>query len=96
MTETLVIDKEKVNLFMQEVGIKRYSELAEKADLHPNTLTKVLRGEGWTSETAIKLARVLHCNPIDLQTAKGYEDPKSDTLVGPSVLEISFLNAVVA
>ena len=77
---TFVIDRERVDLLMKRSGIKTYTALAERAGLHPNTLTKVLKGTKWDSSTAMKLADALDCNPIDLQTAIGYPSPNWGTL----------------
>ena len=76
----LVIDKERVSILMKRADIRTYRELAEKAGIHYNTVTKVLNGAKFDSETANKLALALNCSPIDLMTAEGFPDPNSATL----------------
>ena len=71
----LVIDRTRVRVLMERAGIKTLTELAAKADVHQNTLTKVLNGEEFRSTTVAKLAKALNCNPVDLQVAEGYPDP---------------------
>jgi len=70
------IDKHRLEFLMEQKGIRTLQQLAEISGVHGNTLTRILRGEKWTSDTATKLADALDCNPIDLLVAKGYPDPK--------------------
>lgn len=77
------IDKYRLEFLMEQKGIKTLQELADMSGVHRNSLTRILRGERWTSDTATKLADALGCNPIDLLVARGYPDPKS---VAPVVL----------
>ncbi len=79
---SLSIDRTRVLVLMERAGIATLTELAAKADVHQNTLTKVLRGEEFRSTTATKLATALGCSPIDLQVAEGYPDPN---LVAPAL-----------
>ena len=76
----LIIDRERIDILMRSAEIDTYVELAKRAQLHPNTLTKILKGEKWQSETVEKLASVLECNPIDLLVAVGFTLPNSVTL----------------
>lgn len=85
MDKTLVIDKERVDILMKRANIRTYSELAKRSGLHQNTLTKVLRGRTWDSNTAQKLAGALQCSPIDLQVAEGYPFPNWETLAVPCI-----------
>jgi plasmid maintenance system antidote protein VapI len=71
---------------MDREGVSMLQELAERAGIHPNTLTKVLSGESWTPETAVKLAVALNCNPIDLLVAEGFPDPNWAALAVPSLI----------
>jgi len=84
MSQSFIIDKERVELLMKRAGVRTYTELAARSGLHPNTLTKVLGGRTWDSMTAQKLALALDCNPIDLQTAIGFPPPNWGTLVALS------------
>jgi lambda repressor-like predicted transcriptional regulator len=86
MSQSFVIDKERVDLLMKRAGIRTYTDLATKSGLHPNTLTKVLGGRTWDSMTAQKLAMALDCNPLDLQTAIGFPPPNWGTLAVLSAL----------
>ena len=76
----LIIDRERIDILMRSAEIDTYVELAKRAQLHPNTLTKILKGEKWQSETVEKLASVLECNPIDLLVTVGFTLPNSVTL----------------
>lgn len=72
---SLTIDRTRVRVLMERAGIETLTDLAERAGLHQNTLTKILRGEEFRSTTAEKLAKALSCNPVDLQVAEGFPDP---------------------
>lgn len=85
MEEKYIIDKERVDLLMKRASISTYVELAERSGLHQNTLTKILDGKSWQSKTAMKLAKALHCSPIDLQTLVGFPLPNLETLGSLSV-----------
>ena len=78
---SLKIDNERVDLLMKRANIKSYRALAEKANIHYNTVTNIMRGGTFDSNTARKLAWALNCNPIDLMTTKGFPDPNLETLV---------------
>ena len=80
---TLIIDRKRVDLLMERAQIKSYRKLAQAAGIHENTIFNVLRGAAFDSNTAKRLALVLHCNPIDLMTAEGFPDPNSVALAVP-------------
>ena len=81
-----IIDRERVDLLMKQVDIGTYADLAKQTGLHKNTLTKILNGSKWHSDTIDKLAIALRCNPIDLISTIGYPSPNWVTLASRSTL----------
>lgn len=63
-----IIDARNVDRLKLKRGIFSDRQLAVAAGLHRNTLNNVLRrGRPWSSVTLDQLAKVLRCNPLDLQ-----------------------------
>lgn len=81
----LVISKKRLELLMERAGIETYQELAAAADVHPNSLTRIIGKGGWKSETVEKLAKALSCNPIDMMETDGFPDPNWAALAVPSM-----------
>lgn len=50
-------------------------ELARLSDISEPTITRLLQGKPFTSDTLGKLASALNCNPVDLIEAKGFVSP---------------------
>ena len=74
----LRIDAERVKALMKLKSMTTMQDLAAASKVHPNTLTVVMRGGGWSAQTAERLAEALDCNPIDLLVTDGYRSPFSD------------------
>jgi DNA-binding Xre family transcriptional regulator len=49
--------------------------LAELSQLSEITISRLMQGRPFTSETLGKIARALDCHPVDLIDAKGYSSP---------------------
>jgi DNA-binding Xre family transcriptional regulator len=71
----VIIDRGKVKMFMGARGIPDQGRLAEKAGIDQDTVTKVLKGNGFRSVTLEALADALGVNPIDILTFEGYPAP---------------------
>lgn len=50
-------------------------ELAKMSGVSEPTITRLLQGKPFTSDTLVKLAKALECNPIDLIDARGFASP---------------------
>lgn len=61
-------------------------DLAYNADLHYNTVKKVLDGAAFTSGTLEKLATALDVHPVDLIEAEGYSSPHMDAPAIPGAI----------
>jgi lambda repressor-like predicted transcriptional regulator len=69
-----MIDRGRITVMMERVGLSSINELAEASSIHPNTLSRVLSGSGWQSQTLVVLASVLGCHPFDLLVVSGFKD----------------------
>ena len=49
--------------------------LAARSALSEITISRIMRGKPFTSETLGKMAKALDCHPVDLIDAKGYSSP---------------------
>jgi len=49
--------------------------LAGRSELSEITISRLMQGKPFTSETLGKIAKALDCHPIDLIDAKGYPSP---------------------
>lgn len=56
-------------------------ELAKISGVSEPTITRLLQGRPFTSDTLGKIADALDCNPVDLIDAKGYPSPHVDAPV---------------
>ena len=54
--------------------------LADKLDMHPNSILRIKTTGGTNMGTLGKLCNVLECHPFDLLVAVGYPDPFSHAL----------------
>lgn len=63
-----------LNHYLIERGLDQ-QELAVKSGVSEPTITRLKRGEQFTSGTLGKLAEALECNPIDLLDTAGYPAP---------------------
>lgn len=50
-------------------------ELAKISGISEPTITRLLQGKPFTSDTLGKLAGALECHPVDLIDAKGFASP---------------------
>lgn len=50
-------------------------ELAKLSGISEPTITRLLHGKPFTSDTLSRLAEALDCHPIDLIDAKGFSSP---------------------
>lgn len=73
------IDRWKVKQQMKRVGIRTFGELAERANVTPQTMSAWFRGTGFTSETLERLCRVLDCTPNDVLTIDPAPKAKAPT-----------------
>ena len=73
MTHSLRIDRAKIDKLMKGQRFDTYEALAQRAGVHPNTITNALHGKPFNSKTAAKLAIALSCSPFDIQTAEGFD-----------------------
>lgn len=53
-------------------------ELAKISGVSEPTITRLLQGKPFTSDTLGKIAGALGCHPVDLIDAKGYAPPHVD------------------
>jgi DNA-binding Xre family transcriptional regulator len=53
-------------------------KLAEISGVSEPTITRLMHGKPFTSDTLGKLASALECHPIDLIDAKGFSSPHVD------------------
>lgn len=60
------VSKTKTGLAMLRAGIGEQKVLAEKAGLHPNTVSNIMRGASAKAETVGKLAKALNIDPAEL------------------------------
>jgi DNA-binding Xre family transcriptional regulator len=65
-TGRLIIDRKRVYVLAQRQDIFTVEELARVCKIHANTLSRILNGSGWQSQTVESLARALACHPFDL------------------------------
>lgn len=63
-----------LNHYLIERGLDQ-QQLAKIAEVSEPTITRMKRGEKFTSDTLGKLALALGCNPIDLLDTTGYVSP---------------------
>lgn len=71
------LDERRVKVLMAMNGIDSLPELAEKLNMHYNSVYKMVNTGRFSIDSIEALADVLKCNPIDLITTEGYPDPKS-------------------
>lgn len=69
------IDRKKVAMRMLSSDIESYNDLARRAGLGQNTLSRVLDSYNWSSRTLDAMARALGCKSTDLLTVDC--DPKA-------------------
>lgn len=60
-------------------------DLAERSGLSAITISRLMQGSPFSSETLAKIAHALDCHPIDLIDAKGFASPH---VVAPVVANI--------
>lgn len=60
------ISKNKMSLAMLKAGIYSAKELAKRAKISPNTLSRINNGGSAKLPTIIALAAALNCDPADL------------------------------
>lgn len=60
--------------------------LARESGLSEPTITRLLKGKPFSSDTLGKLAEALGCHPVDLIDAKGYRPPH----VGAQAAELAY------
>jgi DNA-binding Xre family transcriptional regulator len=53
-------------------------DLARKSGISEQTITRLLQGKPFTSDTLGKLAKALRCHPVDLIEGSGYPSPHVD------------------
>lgn len=70
----LKLNTKMLNHYLVERGWDQ-QRLAKEADVSEPTITRMKRGEKFTTETLGKLAAALKCNPIDLLDTSGYPAP---------------------
>lgn len=63
-----------LNHYLIERGLDQQT-LAKISEVSEPTITRMKRGEKFTSDTLGKLAKALGCNPIDLLDTSGYVSP---------------------
>ncbi len=64
--------------FVKQMLLEReldQQRLAERSELSEITISRLMQGKPFTSETLGKIAKALGCHPVDLIDAKGYSDP---------------------
>lgn len=79
------IERWKVQRQMQQVGIRTFKELAERAEVAPQTVSAWFRGAGFSSEMLTQLCTILECEPGDILTFD--PNPKAPVVEGEKVLE---------
>lgn len=52
--------------------------LAQRSGLSEPTISRIMNGRPFTSETLGKLAKALDCHPVDLIEANGFHSPHVD------------------
>jgi DNA-binding Xre family transcriptional regulator len=77
----LRLDGRRLKVLMAMNGIDTLPQLAEQANMHYNSVYKMVNTGRFSIDSIESLANVLGCNPIDLVTTEGYPDPKSVPLV---------------
>lgn len=85
MENKVYVDWKKVMLLVREIDLREYgnSEVVylSKKMKRPWSTVKRIKDEGTTTlKTIGELANALGCHPVDLISAQGYPDPKSDAL----------------
>lgn len=96
MENTVYVDWKKVLLLVQELKI----DLSEYGNSEVNYLSRTMkrpwstiariRDEGTTTlKTIGEMATALGCHPVDLISASGYPDPKSNAPAGHLITEHS-------
>lgn len=60
------INKAQLNLAMLKAGVKDQKDLAARANMHPNTISNMMRGATVKLETIGKLAAALEVDPADI------------------------------
>jgi hypothetical protein len=76
----LRLDERRVKVLMAMNDIDSLSDLAQKAEMHYNSVYKMVNTGRFSIDSIEALANVLKCNPIDLMSTAGYPDPKSVAL----------------
>lgn len=64
--------------FVKQMLLERNMDqqgLAERSELSEITISRLMQGKPFTSETLGKMAKALGCHPIDLINAEGYSSP---------------------
>lgn len=75
MSNALRIDERKLKIIMATKEIDTYAALAKKSGLHWTTISKLVSGQGFRSETLDAIANALEVNPLDLLQVEGFPDP---------------------
>ncbi len=73
---TLRLDERRVKVLMAMNGIDSIPALAEMADMHYNSLYKMISTGRFSIDSIEAISNILQCNPIDLLVTDGYPDPK--------------------
>jgi DNA-binding Xre family transcriptional regulator len=73
----LRLDGRRLKVLMAMNGIDTLPQLAERANMHYNSVYKMVNTGRFSIDSIETLAKVLGCNPIDLVTTEGFPDPKS-------------------
>lgn len=71
----LFVDGDKLDYWMERRGIRSDNELVRRAEVGANVVASLRKGNGFESRTLVKIARVLECSPLDLQTAEDAPPP---------------------
>lgn len=69
------VDEKKLRMWMALRGIGTVVSLAERSGVHYTTISSMLKGSGFRSETLDALARALDVNPLDLLDTEDYPAP---------------------
>lgn len=74
--------------FVKQILLNRdldQRELAKLSGISEPTITRLLHGKPFSSDTLGRLADALNCHPIDLIEAKGFESPQLGAPVNSNI-----------